>query len=507
MNQGTMKTDITSRSLLTSLRVKRIMPALLCALLAAPPSWSQTLKAPGAGAGPRLGGPATSPAPAAQLPSASAPASASASASASQRVRPIDAIVAVVNNEVITAHELETRMQTVEARLRSQGGTVPPRAQFQQQLLERMIIDRAQLQLAKENGLRVDDALLDAAVARIAEQNNVTLAEMRRKVESDGISFARFREDIRNEILLQRLREREVDSKVQITESEVDNFLASGGGATQAAQPEINLAQILVRIPENASAEQIAQRRARAEEALQQLRTGADFAQIAAAYSDASDALKGGEMGWRTLDRLPQLFVDAVADRRDNELVVVKSANGFHILRVLGRRTSTPAKAGASAPAVTQTHARHILIKVNQVVPANEARRKLVELKERLDNKAATFPELARMYSNDGSASKGGDLGWLYPGDTVPEFERAMNALQPGQISEPIESPFGFHLIQVIERKTDDVTQERQRMMARQALRERKIEEATEEWLRQLRDRTYVEYRSEELGAATGPAR
>jgi peptidyl-prolyl cis-trans isomerase SurA len=498
-----MKTDTTSRSLLPSLRVKRIMPALLCALLAAPPSWSQTLKAPGAGAAPRLGGPATSPAPAVQLPSASAP----ASASASQRVRPIDAIVAVVNNEVITAHELETRMQTVEARLRSQGGTVPPRAQFQQQLLERMIVDRAQLQLAKENGLRVDDALLDAAVARIAEQNNVTLAEMRRKVESDGISFARFREDIRNEILLQRLREREVDSKVQITESEVDNFLASGGGATQAAQPEINLAQILVRIPENASAEQIAQRRARAEEALQQLRTGADFAQIAAAYSDASDALKGGEMGWRTLDRLPQLFVDAVADRRDNELVVVKSANGFHILRVLGRRTSTPAKAGASAPAVTQTHARHILIKVNQVVPANEARRKLVELKERLDNKAATFPELARLYSNDGSASKGGDLGWLYPGDTVPEFERAMNALQPGQISEPIESPFGFHLIQVIERKTDDVTQERQRMMARQALRERKIEEATEEWLRQLRDRTYVEYRSEELGAATGPAR
>ena len=294
---------------------------------------------------------------------------------------------------------------------------------------------------------------------------------------------------------------------MQITESEVDNFLTSGGGAAQFAQPEINLAQILVRIPENASAEQIAQRRQRAEEALQQLRSGAAFAQVAAAYSDASDALNGGDMGWRTPDRLPQLFVDAVAERRDNELVVVKSANGFHILRVLGRRTATPAKAGAATPAVTQTRARHILIKVNQVVPANEARRKLVELKERLDNKAATFPELARMYSNDGSAPKGGDLGWLYPGDTVPEFERAMNALQPGQISEPIESPFGFHLIQVIERKTDDVTQERQRMMARQALRERKIEEATEDWLRQLRDRTYVEYRAEELGAPAGATR
>jgi len=264
------------------------------------------------------------------------------------------------------------------------------------------------------------------------------------------------------------------------------------------------LAQILIRIPENASAEQIAQRRQRADEALQQLRTGADFARVAATYSDATDALKGGDMGWRTLDRLPQIFVDAVADRRENELVVAKSANGFHILRVLGRRTSTPAKAGttAAAPAVTQTHARHILIKVNQVVPANEARRKLVELKERLTNKAATFPELARLYSNDGSAAKGGDLGWLYPGDTVPEFERAMNALQPGEVSDPIESPFGYHLIQVIERKTDDVSQERQRLQARSALRERKIEEATEEWLRQLRDRTYVEYRADELAPA-----
>jgi peptidyl-prolyl cis-trans isomerase SurA len=468
----------------------RLMPALLCVLLAAPPSWSQSLKAPGPGPGPV----------APRLDAMPAPAPA-ATAAGTQRVRPIDAIVAVVNNEVITAQELEARMQTVEARLRSQGVAVPPRAQFQKQLLERMIVDRAQLQLAKESGLRVEDPLLDAAVARIAEQNGRTLADFRKRVEEDGTTFERFREDIRNEILLQRLREREVDNKVQITESEIDNFLAAGGGA-EGARPEINLAQILIRIPENASAEQINQRRQRAEEALQQLRTGADFARVAATYSDAADALKGGEMGWRTLDRLPQIFIDAVADRRENELVVAKSANGFHILRVLGRRTSTPAKTGAPAAAVTQTHARHILIKVNQVVPANEARRKLVELKERLANKAASFAELARLYSNDGSAAKGGDLGWLYPGDTVPEFERAMDALKPGEISDPVESPFGYHLIQVIERKTDDVSQERQRKQARQALRERKIEEATEEWLRQLRDRAYVEYRSEELAPA-----
>ena len=495
-----MKIQRTSRSKPNPVRRVRLMPALLCALLAAPPSWSQSLKVPNAapgGGAPRLG--ATAPAPAATSP---APSSTATSTSA-QRVRPIDAIVAVVNNEVITGQELEARMQTVEARLKSQGVTVPPRPQFQQQLLERMIVDRAQLQLAKESGLRVEDPLLDAAVARIAEQNGLTLADFRKRIEADGVTFSRFREDIRNEILLQRLREREVDSKVQITESEIDNFMAAGGAA-QGAQPEVNLAQILVRIPENASAEQISQRRQRAEEALQQLRSGADFARVAATYSDAADALKGGEIGWRTLDRLPQIFVDAIADRRENELVVAKSANGFHILRVLGRRTSTPAKAGAPVAAVTQTHARHILIKVNQVVPANEARRKLTELKERLDNKAATFPELARLYSNDGSAAKGGDLGWLYPGDTVPEFERAMDALQPGQVSEPIESPFGYHLIQVIERKTNDVSQERQRTQARQALRERKIEEETEEWLRQLRDRTYVEYRAEELGAAAG---
>jgi peptidyl-prolyl cis-trans isomerase SurA len=506
-NQETMKTDITPRFPRNHARLGRLMPALLCALLAVPPSWAQTLKAPSGMAGGLSAPPAAIPAAPAPGPATAAPApgpTANAPTPASgarERVRPVDAIVAVVNNEVITAQELESRMQTVEARLKSQGVAVPPRAQFQKQLLERMIVDRAQLQLAKESGIRVDDPLLDAAVARIAEQNGMTLADFRKKVESDGVPFARFREDIRSEIILQRLREREVDNKVQITESEIDNFLASNGGM-QAAQPEINLAQILVRIPENASPEQIAQRRQRAEEALQQLRTGADFARVAATYSDAADALKGGEMGWRTLDRLPQLFVDAVAERKENELAAVKSANGFHILKVLGRRTAAPAKAGAAMPAVTQTHARHILIKVNQVVTANEAKRKLVELKQRLANKAATFEELARLYSNDGSAAKGGDLGWIYPGDTVPEFERAMNALQPGEISDPVESPFGYHLIQVLERKTDDVSQERQRKLARQALRERKIEEGTEEWLRQLRDRTYVEYRSDELGAS-----
>lgn len=494
-----MKHQHTPSSFSRRFRRARFAPALLIALLAAPQAWSQSLKLPGTSAGalPPAGMPA---APAATQAPAPSP---KPSAPRSTQVVPVDAIVAVVNNEVITAQELEARMQLVEARLKSQGVSLPPRAQFQQQLLERMIVDRAQMQEAKEQGIRVDDNLLDVAIARIAQQNGMSVQDFRNKVERDGTPFNRFREDIRGEIMMQRLREKEVVNKVQITESEVDNFLAANGAA-MASQPELDLAQILIRIPENATPEQIAQRRARADEALQQLRTGADFARVAATYSDASDALKGGDMGWRSPDRLPQLFVDAVAQRQDGEISVVKSANGFHILKLLGRRSAAAGNNGAAMPAVTETHVRHILIKVNQVVPANEARRKLVELKERLDHKAATFEELARLYSNDGSAAKGGDLGWVYPGDTVPEFEKAMNALQPGQISDPVETPFGFHLIQVLERKTDDMSKERQRTLAKQALRERKIDEATEEWLRQLRDRTYVEYRNDELAALAG---
>ncbi len=421
-------------------------------------------------------------------------------AGAQKRVQVADTIVAVVNNEVITRNELNDRMRMVEARMKSQGIAMPPQAEFQKQLLERLIVDRAQTQLAKEVGIKVDDIMLDRAVGRIAEQNKMTMQEFRNQVEREGISFGRFREEIREEIVLQRLREREVDNKIQISESEIDNYLGSESGVKQALQ-EFNLAQILVRIPENASAEQIATRRQRAEEVVKQLNAGGDFAKLAATYSDSPDAMKGGELGWRNQDRLPQLFVDASANLKQGEVsTLVKSANGFHIIKLLGKRAASVMKGGTAASSVTveQTRARHILIKVNQLVSSADARRKLVELKQRLDNKAAKFEELAKLFSNDLSASKGGDLGWIYPGDTVPEFERAMNALKPGEVSEPIESPFGYHLIEVLERKTDDVSQERQRMAARQVIRERKMEEATQDWLRQLRDRAYVEYRNEE---------
>lgn len=409
----------------------------------------------------------------------------------------VDAIIAVVNDEVITQQELEQRLRMVEARAIKQKVNLPPRAQFQQQLLEQMVLERAQMQQAKELGIQVDDTMLDRAIGRLADQNKMTTQKFREELEHEGTSFVNFREEIRTQIIMQRLREREVDSKIQVAESEIDNYIGAEKNSGQTRQ-EFHLAQILVRIPENASAEQIAVREKRAQSVLQQLKSGGDFTTVSAGFSDAGEALNGGELGWRTQDRLPKLFLDAVAGLNPGQVsAIVRSANGFHILKLIAKRDAV-AKSATATPAVQQTHARHILIKVNQAVSATEARRKLTEVKQRLDNGAAKFEDLAKLFSNDLSASQGGDLGWLYPGDTVPEFERAMNALQPGQVSEPIESPFGFHLIQVVERKTDEVSQERQRNAARMAIREIKIEEATHDWERQVRDRAYVEFRTEE---------
>jgi peptidyl-prolyl cis-trans isomerase SurA len=481
-----MKTFKMKRSLKNPARGTCLAALLLCAgICVLPQANAQPKAAPAAPVAPS----------AAPAPSAPVSPAAPAAQNGAPRVYLADSIIAVVNSEVITRQELVERLRLVERRMKNQGIALPPQADFQRQMLERMIVDRAQLQLAKETGIRVDDVMLDRAVARIAEQNKMTLAQFRTELEREGTAYSRFREEIREEITMQRLREREVDNKIQITESEVDNFLAAEQGASKTQQ-EFSLSHILVRIPENASSEQIDERRKRAESVLQQLQAGGDFAKLAATYSDATDALNGGDLGWRSPDRLPQVFVETVGNLKQGEFSpLFKSANGFHIVKLNGKRTPSVMKSPAASASVQQTHARHILIKVNQIVTANDAKRKLIELKQRLDNKAAKFEDLAKLFSNDLSASRGGDLGWIYPGDTVPEFERAMNALQPGQVSEPIESPFGYHLIQVLERKTDDVSQERQRLIARQAIRERKLEEATQDWLRQLRDRAYVEYR------------
>ncbi len=401
----------------------------------------------------------------------------------------IDRIIAVVNDEVITERELAARVDFALRQLAQQGTQPPPRQILERQLLERVINDRVQMQHARDTGTRVDDAELDRAMVRIAEQNKMTVAELRVTLVKDNVPFDKFREDIRSEITLSRLREREVAQKIVVTESEIDNFIQSQ--LTQPARDEFNVSHILVAVPEKASPEQLQARRERAEQALAQIKGGADFRQVAAAFSDGPEALQGGLIGWRETSRLPSLFLDALRPLQAGQLSeLLRSPNGFHILRLNERR------GGAAPIVVQQTRARHILVKTNELVSETEARNRVLALKDRLDNKV-DFAELARARSEDTSASRGGDLNWLSPGDTVPEFEQAMDALKPGEISGPVRSPFGWHLIQVMERRNQDMTQEGQRMNARQTLRERKTDEAYQEWVRQLRDRAYVEQRLE----------
>lgn len=406
----------------------------------------------------------------------------------------LDRVVAVVNTEVITARELDQRMVFVEQQLRAQKVQGPPRDALMKQVLERMIVDRAQMQRARDLGLRVDEGQVDRALGRIADENRIPVSELRRRVEGEGTPFARFRDDVREQILLTRLREREVESRVQVSEADVDAFLAES--ATQASPgSELNLAHILVRVPEGASAEQIDDRRRRAEDLARQIKTGADFGRLAASFSDGPEAMSGGSVGWRPADRLPQLFVDAVARLKPGESTgPLRSPAGFHLVKLLERRSGSALGGGQS---VKQTQARHILIRITDSVPEAEAERRLRDVRERILAGSAEFADMARQYSADGSSGRGGDLGWIYPGDTVPEFERAMDALGENDISQPVRTSFGVHLIQVLGRRTDEMSADRQRMLARQALRDRRADENYQDWLRQLRDRTYVEYRLE----------
>ena len=403
----------------------------------------------------------------------------------------VDRVVAVVNKDVITLTELAERTERAAADLRRQRIAAPERAVLQRQVLERLVLDKAQLQLAQSTGMRVDELQLDRAVQRIAQNNGMALSEFRRALERDGVDFERFRADLRQQILLARLREREVDDRVQVSEAEIDAYLEEHK-ASLASAVEYDVAHILVRVPEQARPEQVEQARARAARVREEARAGADFARLAASHSDAGDALQGGALGWRAPGRLPELFAEALRSLQPGAVSdLLRSPAGFHVVKLLGRRG-----AGDAAP-VTQTRARHILVKTNEIVSEEDARRRLQGLRERIAA-GADFAELARLNSEDGTAARGGELGWVYPGDTVPEFERAMTALAPGEVSPPVRTPFGFHLIEVQERRAADVSAERQRLLARQALRERKADEAYQEWLRQLRDRTYVELRLDE---------
>jgi peptidyl-prolyl cis-trans isomerase SurA len=401
----------------------------------------------------------------------------------------IDRIVAVVNDDVITRYELDERLLVVVKQLKKQATPLPAADALEKQVLERMVGDMLQAQFAKESGVRVDDAQLDKTLQRIAQENNfATVAEFRAKLAEEGVDFKKFREEIRNEITGGRLREREVESKLVISESEVDNYLA-----TQAKQSgrgeEYQLAHILVVVPEQASADKIQASKLRAEQALAQLTGGAEFAQVAASFSDAKDALQGGNLGWRAAERIPAIFTETLDTLHLGDTSrVLRSPNGFHILKLLGKRNR-------DVPlVVTQTHARHILLKTSELVSENEAKNRLLAIQQKIDA-GADFAEQARQHSDDGSAAQGGDLGWISPGDTVPEFETAMNKLNDGQISPPVQSSFGWHLLQVVERRSADVSGEQKRQQARLAIRANKSEEGFQDWLRQLRDRATVEYR------------
>ncbi|MEW6131731.1 MAG: peptidylprolyl isomerase [Pseudomonadota bacterium] len=404
-------------------------------------------------------------------------------------IEPVDQIAAVVNDEVITRGELEQRYQVVVQQLRRQNIQQPPRSLLLRQTLERMVTERALLQHAKSAGIRLEPMQVERAIQRIAQQNNLTVEGLKEALARDGVSYERFRENLSNEMLIARARERQVESKLSISDAEIDSYLQTQANLGQ--DEEFNISHILVTVPENASPEQTQERRERAQKILDELARGGDFAQLSATYSDAPNALDGGNLGWRNAGQIPALFLDSLRNLKPGEVSgLLKSPNGFHILRLNDRRGKDV------TTVITQTHARHILIKPSEITSESDAINRLNQIRERIEQGGEKFEDLARQFSEDaGNAAKGGDLGWVNPGDTVPEFERAMNALQPGQLSGIVQTPFGWHLIQVLERRQQDVTAERQRLLARQAIRERKSDEAFEDWVRQVRDEAYVELR------------
>jgi peptidyl-prolyl cis-trans isomerase SurA len=403
----------------------------------------------------------------------------------------MDRIIAIVDQSVITEQELIDRMRTVSAQLEKQGTELPPQNILEKQILERLIADSLQLQLAAQTGLKVDETQLDKTIERIAEQNKLSVDEFKAALEKDGISMHKFREDIRNEITIARLREREVDNRINVSEGEVDNYLTTQANRGEE-NDEFEISHIMIRTPDDSSPEDLQKVKTKTEEVLRQLADGTSFTQVSAAFSDAPNALEGGAMGWKSGSQLPALFLDTLKGMQPGEVSKpIRSPNGFHILKLTNRR------GGISSLVVSQTHARHILIKLSEVVSEKEARHKMDVIKERIDN-GTKFEDMARQYSEDGSANNGGDLGWVNPGDTVPPFEKAMNALAVGEVSEPVLSPFGWHIIQVLERRQQDMTKEASRLKARQEIRARKSEEAYQDWIRELRDRAFVELHLED---------
>jgi len=401
-----------------------------------------------------------------------------------------DYIVAVVNTELVTAAEVEQRIERMRAAMAGRGGQRPPVTdQLRQQALDSLIEERVLLTFARESGLRVDDAEVDRAVQSVAAQNRLTIDQLREQLRAEGMDFARFRSSLRDQILFERLREREVGARTRVQEADVEKFLAERS-AQGARSSELNIAQILVTLPEGASPEVAAERRARAEAALARVRGGEDFAIVARDVSEDANRARGGEMGLRPAARLPDAFVQQVSDLRAGEVspTLLRSGAGFHVLKLLERKD-------ASGVRVTQTRARHILLRPSAQLSEDVAKQRLADMRAQIERGTASFENLARQFSEDGSAAQGGDLGWVNPGAFVPEFEAAMDRLTVGGLSQPVVSRFGVHLIEVVDRREAMLDAKQLREQARVALREQKFEEAYAEWLKELRARAYVEMR------------
>ena len=401
-------------------------------------------------------------------------------------VEPIERIVAVVNDDVVLESELRNRLRTVVAQLRERATRLPPEPVLRRQVLERLILERLQLQLAERLGIRVDDETLNRAIRDIARRNGMDLETFRAALERDGFSFERFREDIRNEMIIARLQRQQVASRVTVSDREVEEFLAS---AQAQARRAYHVAHILIAVPEAASPEQIAAARREAEAVAARARAGEDFAALAAAHSDGQKALEGGDLGWRRADELPSVFADVVPRLKPGEVSeVIRSPSGFHIVKLLEVRGDEP-------HVVEQVRLRQILLRPGELLSEDEARLRLEQLRERV-LAGEPFEALARAHSEDAaSAARGGDMGWLAPAELPPQVAEAIRGLAPGEVSRPFRTPAGWHLVQLVERRRSDDTEAYRRARARKLLRQRKVEERLQLWLRRLRDEAYVELR------------
>lgn len=420
-------------------------------------------------------------------------ANATAAAPAPSPLRPGDHIAAVINQELVTAYEVGQRMARAREDAQRNNQRLPPEAELRKQVLESLIEDRAMLSHARDSGVKVDEPDIDRAVANMAAQNQMTLAQLRTQLAREGLELARFRANIKDQMLIERVREREVAQRIRITDSEVDEFIEKQRGAS-ASEVQYNIAQVLVTVPENASEAVVAERRARADAALARIRGGEPFAAVARAVSEDANKEGGGEIGLKPADRLPDVFLDVVRPLASGDVAptLLRSGAGFHVLKLVER-------SDGSAFRVTQTRARHILLRPSPQLSTQAVQTRLAEFKRQIETGARRFEELAREHSLDGSASAGGDLGWAAPGQFVPEFEEALNVLSVNGISPPVVSRFGVHLIQVVERRTVALDTKQLREQARNALRERKFETAYAEWVREVRDRAYVEFREAPL--------